>query len=104
MISTEQAAKAIQRGPECNLVLLAFSRRSPSACVSCWCACDAYTANLAYSGVWRVKPLERINDSVLGRWKHPALVWLATRIPAKVRLDHLTAVDVLDALLSATRV
>ena len=51
-----------------------------------------------------MKPLERINDSVLGRWERPALVWLATRIPAKVRLDHLTAVDVLDALLSATRV
>jgi archaetidylinositol phosphate synthase len=49
-----------------------------------------------------MKPLERINDSVLGRWERPALVWLATRIPAKVRPDHLTAVGVLGALLTAS--
>jgi archaetidylinositol phosphate synthase len=48
-----------------------------------------------------MKPLERVNDSVLGRWERPALIWLAARIPVKVVPDHLTALGVLGALLSA---
>jgi phosphatidylglycerophosphate synthase len=48
-----------------------------------------------------MKSVERVNDSVLGRWERPALVWLAARIPVKVVPDHLTALGVLGALLSA---
>jgi archaetidylinositol phosphate synthase len=49
-----------------------------------------------------MKSLERVNDSVLGRWERPTLLWLAERIPVKVVPDHLTAFGVLGALLSAT--
>ena len=46
--------------------------------------------------------LQRVNDSVLGAWERPALAWLAARLPARVVPDHLTALGVLGALLTAT--
>ncbi|MGA2189091.1 MAG: CDP-alcohol phosphatidyltransferase family protein [Steroidobacteraceae bacterium] len=45
--------------------------------------------------------LQRVNDSVLGRWERPALTWLAARLPALVIPDHLTAFGILGALLTA---
>jgi archaetidylinositol phosphate synthase len=48
-----------------------------------------------------MKPLQRINDSVLGTWERPLLAWLAARMPHAVVPDHLTAFGVLGALLTA---
>ena len=45
--------------------------------------------------------VQRVNDSVLGAWERPALAWLAARLPARVVPDHLTALGVLGALLTA---
>jgi archaetidylinositol phosphate synthase len=44
---------------------------------------------------------QRINNSVLGRWERPALVWMAARLPAAVVPDQLTALGALGALLTA---
>jgi len=48
-----------------------------------------------------VTTVQRVNDSVLGAWERPALAWLAARLPARVVPDHLTALGVLGALLTA---
>jgi archaetidylinositol phosphate synthase len=45
--------------------------------------------------------LQRVNDSVLGAWERPALAWLAARLPARLVPDHLTALGVLGALMTA---
>ena len=45
--------------------------------------------------------LQRVNDSVLGTWERPALAWLAARLPARVVPDHLTALGVTGAVLTA---
>ena len=55
----------------------------------------------ARRGLRAVKPLQRVNDSVLGGWERPALAWLAARVPAAVVPDHLTGLGVLGGLLSA---
>lgn len=49
-----------------------------------------------------MKPLERVNDSLLGPWERPALAWLAARLPAAVVPDQLTALGVSGALLTVT--
>ncbi|MGP0085684.1 MAG: CDP-alcohol phosphatidyltransferase family protein [Steroidobacteraceae bacterium] len=49
-----------------------------------------------------MKPLHRINDSVLGTWERPTLAWLAGRLPHAVVPDHLTAFGVFGAMLTAT--
>ncbi|GAC1300335.1 MAG: hypothetical protein NVSMB15_09700 [Steroidobacteraceae bacterium] len=46
--------------------------------------------------------VKRINDSVLGVWERPALVWLAARLPSAVVPDHLTTFGVCGAILTAT--
>jgi phosphatidylglycerophosphate synthase len=48
-----------------------------------------------------VTTLQRVNDSVLGKWERPALAWLAAQLPVRVVPDHLTALGVLGALLTA---
>ena len=48
-----------------------------------------------------MKPLQRINDSLLGVWERPALAWVAARLPAAVVPDHLTALGVLGAFVTA---
>ena len=48
-----------------------------------------------------MKPLQRINDSVLGTWERPLLAWLAARMPRAVVPDHLTALGAVGALLTA---
>jgi len=55
----------------------------------------------AHRGVRPLKPLHRVNDSVLGAWERPALSWLVVRLPAAVVPDHLTAFGVFGALLAA---
>jgi archaetidylinositol phosphate synthase len=47
-----------------------------------------------------MKPMQRINDSLLGAWERPALAWVAARLPASVVPDHLTALGVSGALLT----
>jgi len=48
-----------------------------------------------------VKPLARINDSLMGSWERPALAWLSGRLPGWVLPDHLTLVGVAGALLTS---
>jgi archaetidylinositol phosphate synthase len=48
-----------------------------------------------------MKPLRRINDSVLGTWERPLLAWLAARVPRAIVPDHLTAFGALGAVLTA---
>jgi len=48
-----------------------------------------------------MKAAKRVNDSVLGALERPALAWMAARLPAWVRPDHLTILGVLGALLAA---
>jgi archaetidylinositol phosphate synthase len=43
----------------------------------------------------------RMNDSVLGALERPALLWIAERLPTRVLPNHLTALGVLGALLTA---
>jgi archaetidylinositol phosphate synthase len=43
----------------------------------------------------------RLNDSVLGVLERPALAWMADRLPAWVVPNHLTALGLLGALLTA---
>jgi archaetidylinositol phosphate synthase len=43
----------------------------------------------------------RVNDSVLGALERPALAWMADRLPRWVMPNHLTAVGVLGAVLTA---
>jgi archaetidylinositol phosphate synthase len=45
--------------------------------------------------------VKRVNDSVLGVLERPALAWMADRLPAWVLPNHLTALGVLGALLTA---
>jgi phosphatidylglycerophosphate synthase len=47
-----------------------------------------------------MKPLERVNDSLLGAWERPALGWMAARLPAVVVPDQLTALGVFGAMLT----
>jgi archaetidylinositol phosphate synthase len=47
-----------------------------------------------------MKPMQRINDSLLGAWERPALAWVAARLPASVVPDHLTALGVSGSLLT----
>ena len=56
----------------------------------------------AHRGVRAVKPLQRVNNSVLGGWERPALAWMAARLPAAVVPDHLTGLGVFGGLLTAT--
>jgi phosphatidylglycerophosphate synthase len=46
--------------------------------------------------------VQRINDSVLGPLERPALAWLVRRLPQGVVPDHLTALGVFGACLTAT--
>jgi archaetidylinositol phosphate synthase len=48
-----------------------------------------------------MKSLERVNDGVLSGIERPALAWLAQRLPAWVLPDHLTALGLAGALLTA---
>jgi archaetidylinositol phosphate synthase len=45
--------------------------------------------------------VKRVNDSVLGVLERPALAWMADRMPAWVIPNHLTALGVVGALLTA---
>lgn len=45
--------------------------------------------------------MQRVNDSVLGAWERPALQWLARRLSPNIVPDHLTALGVCGALLTA---
>ena len=45
--------------------------------------------------------MERVNNSFLGPWERPALAWIAARMPAAVRPDHLTAFGALGAFITA---
>jgi archaetidylinositol phosphate synthase len=49
-----------------------------------------------------MKPLERVNDSLLGPLERPALAWLAARVPRRFAPDHLTAFGVVGTVLTAT--
>jgi archaetidylinositol phosphate synthase len=49
-----------------------------------------------------MKPLKRVNDSLLGPLERPALAWLAARVPARIVPDHLTAFGVVGTVLTAT--
>jgi archaetidylinositol phosphate synthase len=49
-----------------------------------------------------MKPLQRVNDSLLGAWERPTLAWVAARLPTGIVPDHLTALGVLGAALTAT--
>jgi archaetidylinositol phosphate synthase len=49
-----------------------------------------------------MKPLQRINDSLLGAWERPALTWMAARLPAGVVPDQLTALGAAGAMLTVT--
>jgi len=48
-----------------------------------------------------MKSLERVNEGVLSGIERPALAWLARRLPAWVLPDHLTALGLTGALLTA---
>ncbi|HEX9139503.1 MAG TPA: CDP-alcohol phosphatidyltransferase family protein, partial [Steroidobacteraceae bacterium] len=48
-----------------------------------------------------MRPVERINDSVLGPIEQPALAWMVRRLPQRILPDHLTAAGVVGALLTA---
>jgi archaetidylinositol phosphate synthase len=45
---------------------------------------------------------ERMNDSVLGVLERPALAWITGRLPSWIVPNHLTALGVLGALVTAT--
>jgi phosphatidylglycerophosphate synthase len=45
--------------------------------------------------------VNRLNDSVLGALERPALAWMANRLPAWILPNHLTALGVAGALLTA---
>lgn len=49
-----------------------------------------------------MKPLDRVNDSLLGPLERPALSWLALHLPERILPNHLTAFGLLGALLTAT--
>ena len=49
-----------------------------------------------------MKPLQRVNDSMLGPLERPALSWLAVHLPEWIQPNHLTAFGLLGALLAAT--
>jgi archaetidylinositol phosphate synthase len=46
--------------------------------------------------------VKRVNQNILGGLERPALAWMADRLPGRIAPDHLTAVGVVGALLTAT--
>jgi phosphatidylglycerophosphate synthase len=45
--------------------------------------------------------VKRVNDNILGGLERPALAWIADRLPSRIVPDHLTAVGILGAVLTA---
>jgi archaetidylinositol phosphate synthase len=46
--------------------------------------------------------VKRVNQNMLGALERPALAWLADRLPARVAPDHLTAIGVIGAVVTAS--
>jgi archaetidylinositol phosphate synthase len=46
--------------------------------------------------------VKRVNENILGRLERPVLAWMADRLPSRIVPDHLTALGVMGATLTAS--